>query len=147
MEKYTIRRSNEALAAATRETLLQLVTGATRRARILEIGVSFDGVSGTAEPVDVELCIQTTAGTASAVTPVNMDSAGPAAIATAQAQFTVEPTTTNILFNWMVHPQGGLFVVQWDVDQAPRLAVSSRIALAATAAAIVNCSAYIRFEE
>ena len=41
--------AEEALAAATAETVLQLIGHASVKARIIEWGVSFDGVSAVAE--------------------------------------------------------------------------------------------------
>lgn len=148
MHIYCTTWTNQALAAATVETLFQLATGATRRAKILEWGIAFDGVSGTAEPVDVDVVLQTSAGTASAGVNTPLDAANPAAIGTTQISFTAEPTIGTAFFSrLMVHPQGGLFVVQYPLGREPTLAVSTRLGIRATAAAIVNSSGYVIWEE
>lgn len=145
---YVVTKSNEALAAATAETIIQLVTPSTVRARLIEFGVFFDGVTSTAEPVDVALSRQTTAGTASAGTVSPLDAGAPTGLTTAQITFTVEPTTTIELGRWMVHPQGGALVIKYDLwAEAPVMNVSTRLALICTAAAVVNVSAYMKFCE
>lgn len=148
MHIYTTTWTNRALTAATKQTLVQLVTGATRKMKILEWGISFDGTSATAEPVDVFVCRQTGAGTASAGTISPLDPSLPAGISTSQITFTVEPASDDIfLARYAVHPQGGLFVVQYPLAREPQLAISTRCGITATAAAGVNCSGYVIFEE
>jgi len=149
MESYTISRSNEALATAATETILQLVTGSTRRAKVTEVFIGFDGTSSTQEPVDVELLRQSSAGTGSAITPAPDDPQSPAAIATAQGQFSAEPTAGTVLRRWMVHPQGDRMHVQLPLGREVRMNVSERIGLRVTTASGVtpNCSADITFEE
>lgn len=145
---YVVTKSNQALAAATAETVIQLVTPATVRARIVELGVFFDGITSTAEPVDVALTRQTTAGTASAGTVTPIDAAAPTGLVTAQIDFSAEPTSGVELGRWMVHPQGGAFIQKWDLwAEAPVMAVSTRLGIICTAAATVNVSAYIRWVE
>jgi hypothetical protein len=145
---YVCSTVNNALAAATAETLIQLVAPATVRARIIEFGVMFDGVTSTAEPVDIRLVRQTTAGTASAGTLVPLDAGAPTSLLTSQITFTAEPTNTNVLGAWMIHPQGGMLVIKWDLwAEAPVMNVSTRLGLEATAAATVNTTAYIKWVE
>jgi hypothetical protein len=145
---YVVTATNNALAAATAETVIQLVTPATVRARLIEFGVFFDGITSTAEPVDVALSRQTTAGTASAGTTSPLDAAAPTALCSSQITFTVEPTTTIELGRWMVHPQGGALVIKYDLwAEAPVMNVSTRLGIICTAAAVVNVSAYMKFVE
>lgn len=145
---YTVTTVNNPLAAATLETLIQLVTAATQRARLIEFGVMFDGIVSTNEPVDVRLLRQTTAGTASAGTVNPNDAQAPAALTTAQITVTAEPTPSSVLGAWMVHPQGGMLIVKYDLwAEAPVMNVSTRLALDATAAAVVNATAYMKFVE
>lgn len=145
---YVVSTINNALAAATAETAIQLVTPSTVRARLIEFGIMFDGIVSTAEPVDVRLLRQTTAGTASAGTVNPLDSSAPAGLTTAQITFTAEPTAGAVLGTWMVHPQGGMLVVKYDLwAEAPLIQISGRLGLECNAPAVVNCSAYMKFVE
>lgn len=146
MGLYVVHSRNEALGAATVETLLQIVAGATKRIKVVAWGISFDGVTASNVPGDIELLRQTTAGTASAFTPVKWDEAEPAAIATAQNQFTVEPTAGDLLHPIQLTPNGGLFEVDYG-DAGPMVAASGRVGIRANFANVVNVSAWLRFQE
>lgn len=145
MTLYVVQSMNEALAAATAETVIQLVAG-TKRCQVVAWGVSFDGVTAANVPGDVELLRQTTAGTATPFTPLEWDEGDTASIATAQYHFTVEPTSTDILHPTQVTPNGGLFEVDYG-DRGPWVAASGRIGIRATFANVVNVTAWLRFSE
>lgn len=139
--------AEEALAAATAETLIQLVAPANHRVKLLRWGVFFDGVSVTAEPVQIRLLRQTTAGTASTLTPVKMDdSIGETLQTAAQQDFTAEPTAGDVLEAYEVHPQQGIAMI-YPLGQEPIIGGGDRLALEATAPAVVNARAYMVFEE
>ena len=139
--------AEEALAAATIETIIQLVAAANHRVKILGWGIFFDGVSTTAEPIEVVLARQTTAGTAAALTPVKVDdSIADTLLTTAQQDFTVEPTTTDILAVVEVHPQQG-YQILYPLGQELIIGGGDRVGLRATAPAVVNCRAVMYFEE
>lgn len=150
MDIYAQTKSNQALAAATAETIIQLVTPSTVRAQITKIAIAFDGTSSTAEPVDVFLCVQSTAGTSSGGTVAKLDPASPTALVTTLVDFTAEPAAdSNEVWRVMIHPQGGLYEVNWALGDrtAPLMAVSTRWGLKCTAAAVVNVSATIQWCE
>jgi len=151
MSLYLAHLRQQALTAATAKTLIQLVTPATCRARVVEVGVSFRGVTATDPPVTIDLLRQTTAGTMTAFTPVLWDPAATAADCTAQNNATVEPTAGDILSSWEVTPVGGLFVVQYPLDDEPVVGASGRVGLRATPgsaiAADATVSAYVRWRE
>lgn len=139
--------TEEALAAATAETLIQLVAAANHRVKLLRWGVFFDGVSVTAEPVQIRLLRQTTAGTASSLTPVKMDNSLSETLqTTAQQDFTVEPTAGDVLESYEVHPQQGI-VIMYPLGQEPIIGGGGRMGLEVTAPAVVNARAYAVFEE
>lgn len=138
--------AEEALAAATAETVWQLLGVANRSIPIVEFGISFDGVTATAEPVLVELVSQSTAGTATGATEVTIKGSGTPQV-TGQHSFTAEPTLVNRLAGWEVHPAGGLFVVQFPLGREPTLEGATRIGLRCTAPAAVNCFSYVWWEE
>lgn len=150
MHIYRIDSGDISLSAATAKTALQLVAGSTRRAKIVEFGVSFASTTSTDGPVLAEFLVQTSAGTSSAFTPVLTDAGDPAAIQTALNTFTAEPTGTTAVGPgpWRVTPVGGLFVYQFPVDQELKVAVSSRIGLRLTApSALSSVRAYIIYQE
>jgi len=147
MALYTARDSAVALSASTTKTIVQVVASSSKPVRIVEIGVSFDGTSGSATPVAVDLLRQTTAGTSSSLTFVYENPQTETAIATALKTFTAEPTAGDILRSWYVTPAGGLFVMQFPLGREPVVGVSGRIGIRCNAPATVNTTAYITFEE
>src|SRR3954467_15925161 len=117
MHIYTIETAADvSLVAATAKTVLQFVLGATRRGKILEIGVTGQSVATNPPdtPMLIELREQSTAGTSSANTPVAQDRADPAAIFTAVDTVTVEPTDVALRVPgpWRMSPSG-IFVYQF----------------------------------
>ena len=66
-----------ALSAAVARTVIQMVAPANHRVVLTGWGVYFDGTSANAEPVQVEIVLQTTAGTMSALTPAKKDTSLP----------------------------------------------------------------------
>lgn len=150
MHVYRIDSGDISLSAATSKTALQLVTGATRKAKVLEFGVSFASTTSTDGPVLAEFLVNTSAGTSSAFTPIALDLSDPAAIQTALNTFTVEPTGTAAAGPgpWRVTPVGGLFVYQFPVDQELKVPVSTRIGLRLTApSSLSNVRAYAIYQE
>lgn len=136
-----------ALAAATAKTVLQLVAPANHRVKVIRWGVFFDGTSATAEPVQVRVLRQTTAGTMSSLTPVKLDdSIAETLQTTAQHTATAEPTAGDVLDIAEIHPQQG-----YDAILPPGMEIiiggGDRLGIEVTAAAIVNCRAKFWFEE
>lgn len=137
----------QALAVATIETVLQLVAPANHRVKLLEFGIFFDGVSVSAEPVQIDLQRQSTAGTSAANTPVKIDdSIADTLLVTARDAFTVEPTGTVAVWVAEVHPQAS-YVHIFPLGQEIIIGGGDRLGLRCTAPAIVNCRAYMKFEE
>ncbi|MFI5228398.1 MAG: hypothetical protein ACHQWU_04970 [Gemmatimonadales bacterium] len=146
MHIYTIESGEFSLVAATAKTVLQLVLGATRRAKILEIGVSLESITSTDQPGLVELRKQSTAGTSTSFTPNPVDAADPAAIQTALNTFTAEPTDVAAVFPPMrLTPVGGLLVYAWTVDLLP--AVSTRVGLRLTFPQAQSGRAWLTYQE
>lgn len=139
----------EALAAATAETLLALIGATTTKAKLVEWGVSFDGTSATAAPVVVRLVRATADGTGSTATEKPWDPDAPTAAVAAKHSYTAEPTKeTQALVEMEVHPQGGV-IVQYPLGREPVIdnATTSILCIEATAPAIVNALAYMVWEE
>lgn len=148
--RYTADTNGDvALAAATAKTILNVITAANGLLRAVEIGVSFDGVSATAEPVTVELCksTQATAGTSTAHTIVQSGGPTRTVQATAARNYTAEPTALTVVKRWLVHPQTGL-LVQFPLGREPEQVTSANaLCLRCIAPAAVNAQGYIEFEE
>ena len=144
---FTLQDSEVALVAATAKTIIQVVAPANHRQRILGWGVFFDGTSVTAEPVQVELIRQSTAGTSAALTPVkDDDSLAESILSTARKTFTVEPTSGDILDVVEVHPQQG-YEVMYPLGQEKKCGGGDRVGIRCTAPAAVNVRAKMRVEE
>lgn len=139
----------EALAAATAETLVQLRGVATAKARIVAWSISFDGISAADQPVVVDLLFQTTDGTATGATEVALNPDEPAALLSGFHSFSAEPTAGSIIESYEVHPQGGMILREYPPGREPMLtnATTSRIAVRATSPAVVNAVAWIQWEE
>jgi hypothetical protein len=88
---------SQALAAATAETVLQLVAPTNQRLRIQGFSITVAGTS----PVDLTVRVvrQTTAGTSgTAVTPIKLEPGAAETIqTTAATNFSAEPTSTDVL--------------------------------------------------
>ena len=136
-----------ALVAATIKTVVQIVAPANHRVKVKSWGAYFDGVSPTAEPVQVRLIRQTTAGTMSALTPTKRDnSLSETLLVTAQQNATVEPTAGDLLEAKEVHPQGGYEKIYPYGDEVI-VGGGGRLGIECTAPANVNVRAEIVFEE
>ena len=143
--------SEVALAAATAKTVVQIANAANHRAKLVKWSVSFDGTSGTAEPVVVELLRQTTAGTMSSLTAAKHNNDDAESIqTTGQHTATAPPTDSDVIDRQNVHPQGGLEIV-FPFGQEPPIggasAGATRLAIKCTAPANVNVIAKMYIEE
>jgi hypothetical protein len=139
--------SEEPLAAATAETVLQVVAASNHPIAIKSLDVTFDGTSATAEPVVVLLVRQTGAGTSSAATPREETAFGVTLQTTARIDFSVEPSSDDaILRRWNVHPQAGV-MEKFGPDDEIILGSAARLGIKVTAPAIVNCQARVSWEE
>lgn len=129
------------------KTMIQLVAAANHAIRITEIGIAFHGTNNTHNPITVTLSRQTDAGTTTALTPVKADdSNGDTLDTTARHTATVEPTTTDVLRTWAVHPQTGL--IDPLSDRAPIIVgAGDRVGLITDADNAVNADSYMAFEE
>jgi len=138
-----------ALAATTAKTVLNVIAGTGAPIRLVEFGVSFDGVTAGNEPVTVEICssTQATAGTSSSATPRQIRGATRTVQASGARNYTGEPSVLTVLKSFLVHPQGGGLVVQFPLGREMEEAATNGIALRLTAPDAVNAQAYMEFEE
>lgn len=138
--------SEVALSAATAKTVVQIVAATNVRVRVLGWGVFFDGVSTTAEPVQVRLLRQTSAGTMSSLTPTKLGTGSETVQTTAQHTATAEPTAGDVLDICECHPQSG-YEKLYPIGYFPILPGGGRVGIEVTAPATVNVRAKIIFEE
>lgn len=129
------------------KTILQVVAPTNQALLIHEWSVSFEGVSNTALPINVELTRQSTAGTTSANTPVLApDGGGETLQVTARDNATVEPTSGDVIDRQLVHPQTG-YTWQATFDKKVKVRGGDRLAIRTTAAVDVNVVATFKGEE
>lgn len=149
MAVFSITTEGEEGITTSAETLLQLRGSTATKGRILKWGVFFDGTDAAAQPVQVELCRQTTDGTGSAATEVEWDEDDGTADITGFHSFSAEPTKGGVLEHVEVHPQGGGIVMEYPPGREPVIsaATSSRLGIVVTAGAAVNATAFIVWEE
>lgn len=150
MAVYSVTtEGEEALAAATAETLVQIRGVATAKARIVAWGVSFDGVTSSDAPAVVDLLFQTTDGTATGASEIALNPDEPTALVSGFHSFSAEPTAGGIIESYEVHPQGGMIVREYPPGREPMLtnATSSRIGIRVTSPSAVNALAWIQWEE
>lgn len=136
-----------ALSAATAKTVLQLVAAANHRVKVLGYQLAFDGVSTTAEPVQIRVLRQTTAGTMTALTPTKRDdSIADSLLTTAQHTATAEPTAGDVLEAMECHPQQG-YAVFYPMGAEIIIGGGDRVGWELTAPAAVNVRLTAWFEE
>lgn len=149
MGLYTARDSAVALSASATKTIVQYVTGANRPGRVVEVAVSFDGVDASKTPIQVDLLLQTTAGTSSALTLVKDNRLSEAAQGTALKTFSAEPTASDIFRSWYITPANGLWAMQFPLGREIQINVSERVGLRCITASgvTVNVTASLTIEE
>lgn len=113
-------------------TLLQLITSAAQPIKILEVGITFDGVLNNDKPIDIQLLVQTTAGTSSAGTCTDLDrvlATTPATTSLITFSSTEPTQSTPVFHRWFIHPQAGLVYVAQPGKEI-RVPISTRLGLA-----------------
>ncbi len=141
------RVEDEALAAATEETLIQLISATNQRVVLDGYGLGGKGTSNTEAPGVVEIKRQLNAGTGAALTLVQKDeSIADTLTTTAQQGFSSEPSIGDVLIGHTVHPQSGLDIRD-SFSREIIMGGGNRLGLVATFANAVNAEAYVSFEE
>lgn len=160
-DQYFAASESINLGAATALVTLDVaITAATRRFAVNEIGVTFNGTSGSAVPVIVRLVRLTVApvggGTITqAATP--MDPSSPASLCTAYMPTTATPgiyattapTVGVTLRTWFVPPTQGL-IVQFPLGQepdSPGTPAAAGLGIQCVAPAAVAASTYLVWTE
>lgn len=112
MADVLLHGSSGEVAISTLKTIYQVVAAANHRVKLQGWGISIKGTSATDPPVLVTVVRQTTAGTMTAGTAgTTLSKKNTADTETQQTtsniNATVEPTTTDIVESFEVHPQTG----------------------------------------
>jgi len=135
-----------ALSAGVAKTVIQIIAATNHKVKVKSWGVFFDGISVTAEPVQVRLLRQTSAGTMTGLTPVKRGTDSETLLTTAQHTATVEPTAGDVMAAREVHPQSGYQEI-FPMGDEVKIAGGGRVGIECTASASVNVRAEIVFEE
>lgn len=122
-------------AATTTKTLMQVITGATRRLWVDEISISGKSVNAADVSVKVDLVRQTSVGTGSTAIAAGVIGkifpGTPAMISTAREGYATEPTDGGEIVGgpWYVSPVGGLFLLQIPLGEAVMVDISGWLGL------------------
>jgi hypothetical protein len=149
MALYTFSVDAVALVAATAKTILELGSSSSERCKIVSWWVEFDGVTASAIPVKIEqgrfsaTVTTATTGTASKYDPADGTPGGVVRhTTTTEGAGTAEAG----LEIHRCHPQGGI-LVQYPLGRELTLAVSTFWRIRLTAAAAVNATVGVVWEE
>jgi hypothetical protein len=124
------------------KTIMQIIAASNHRIVVPQISVSFEGITVTDAPIQVDIYRQTTGGTMTSLTMVKDNEGDDETIqTTATHTATVEPTKTSLLASKFVHPQGR-------ADFGPFTVIGGgRIGVLVTAGVSVDCIVSAMIEE
>jgi len=147
--QFVLESGSVACTVGSAKTIVQAVAPANIRVKLLGFGVAFDGILTTGQPVGVRVLRQTTAGTMSALTPVNTNSVSETIQTTAQYNATAEPTAGNVLYNGQIHPQQALlwqypYGAEYIIPGGGRVGIECNVVAGQSA---VNVRAHMHLEE
>lgn len=147
---YTVNVDGIALAAATLKTVLEVGASATRRTKVIEWWIDFDGATSTAVPVKCTIG-RYSAGvtTATSITPDPVDGGDGAYTGVVKHTTSTEGAgTLTAASGWAkrIHPQGS-FHYQAPLGRELIIPKSGFLRMALTAAAIVNATVGMWLEE
>lgn len=140
-----------ALAAATAKSVLGVRANAAFGLDLRKYTVDFDGVTASAVPVLVELCLATFATNAPGTnstsrTPAQTGGRIVASGVTAASNWTAEPTVLTVLKELYLTPNGGLLIEEFAPDNGYDCGLSEGFVLRCTAPAIVNVRAILEWQ-
>lgn len=147
-----------ALVAATAKTVIGVAAGSVNQPSIVELGISFDGVTASAIPVLCEWVSGTNATNAPGTNSTSMTPKqvrgwpAQASQATAAYNWSAEPTVLEVFKKRLLTPNGGLLILQNPLGREPTAIVTAAtqfkfVGHRLTAPATVNCHVDLEFEE
>lgn len=141
------RTSQQAYAAATIESLMQLLAATNHRFAIKRYGVGSEGVVNTDQPAIMEVLRNSTAATGAALTLVHKKESHPDTIeTTALDAITVEGAAGDILRAHTLHPQAN-FDLADSFSEEEEVAPAGRANIRLTFPQAQTVSGYIDIEE
>jgi hypothetical protein len=114
--------------------------------KILGFSNSFDGRNVTSLQVGVSVKRMSTSGTTTPVTPVKLSIVPEAAQSTGGVNATIEPTGSDIIEVYDVHPQAG-YEVKYPKGEEPIISGGGYAGIVVTASEAVNCRVKMICEE
>lgn len=146
---------NIALVANTVKSVLQVATPAGTDIEVLGWGVSFNGVTATAIPVQCELFMTATAATVTAQSPAPWGNAmqpaslcvsGTTATGINAGTETAPAAQVTMLDAQFIHPESG-YGIWWPEGHRPKVSPSSFLRMRLNAQAAVSCIPWIVWKE
>jgi len=140
-----------ALTAATGKTVIGVKAHTNSGLQLKSIEVAFDGVTGSAVPVLIEVlhCTWATNGpgtNSTSTTPKQAYGRVLTAGYTSAKNWTVEPTVLTVIKEFLLTPNAGLVAYQWPLGQEPDCALAEGFAIRCNAPAAVNVRATMSVE-
>ena len=144
---FSVVAGSTALVAATAKTAIEIGGAAAGGFVIVEMKITFNGVTASAVPVTCDLTTFAASGTGTAYTPNKVSHPSDrVAHSTAEINATVEPATQTIIDSFFIPPTSG-FVEQFPLGREKRIAASGFFGIRLTAPAIVNYLVTLFLEE
>ena len=135
--RYTMPGVASSITANTPKTVISVLSPAQFGCDVVGFEISFEGGTSTAKPARWELCQLSgaTAGTSTAVTPVQVSGRTITAGFTGGTNYSAEPTVLTVVLADYMPVFGGLLKVEFNTYQGYDNAVSTGYALRITTAA------------
>lgn len=127
---------------------LNAQAGGVGGSRLIELGVSFDGITPTNRPVLVELMSWDNTLGAGAADSFQSGGASRAAAGSGITEFTTEPTVIDRIKAWRVRPDGGLVILQFPLGrETEQFRNTDGLVIRCSADETVLFDGYIEIEE
>lgn len=147
MSNYAVHVTEEPVASGAVETILQVVSSASKGVEVVRWSVSMNGTNPSDTPVRVQILRVSSAGSSTAFTPLKIDPRDDSALATARTAHTAEPTPGDVLETYLVTPYGGLLYVSYAPDERIFVPTNGRIGIRVLSTTALNVSAHLVFSE
>lgn len=149
---YSITSEGEVSLASGSKNHLILTGHANLYPKLVEWGISFDGVTPTDAPAIVDLyqVTITTLSGGSGLTEVDILQSGGTALCVGYKSATGGITLNSRIASYEVHPQAGSLVIQYPLGREPaisRFSATVGLAIVVNTSATVNATSYMMWEE
>lgn len=147
--RYSLNTTAEETISSTAvKTILHLGAPANQRVALRGFGISFDGVTSTAGPCEVQLVVQSSSGTFTGATLVkDIMGTTESILSTGSHTASAEPSLTSILRSYNVHPMTG-YERAFAQDEEIEISGGTRIGMRIIGSSSgPNCHAFLLAEE